>query len=104
LPPWPHWILPHGPDWHRKYHLLRCHIEAGHSPATLRRDTVIDEVKAGGWLYRQFSAWKQWVELDGERIMIGPWLCKTRSKRNADQLTEEQSHSMTDTLQAGWTT
>ncbi|MFF2654290.1 Helicase associated domain protein [Streptomyces sp. NPDC058045] len=29
------WQLPYGPDWHRKYHLLRRHIEAGHDPATL---------------------------------------------------------------------
>jgi hypothetical protein len=98
---------------------------------------VIDEVKVGSWLHRQFSTWNQlapgqrdllarlrltpnatalpparrmsppprrsgpaaqilhlfvehwnrppgareWVEVDGERVMIGPWLCKTRAKR-----------------------
>ncbi|MEU9602043.1 Helicase associated domain protein [Streptomyces sp. NPDC048109] len=161
----PHWTLPHGPDWHRKYHLLRRHIEAGYSPATLRRDTVIDEVKIGSWLHRQFSTWNQlapgqrdllarlqltptalpltatrpmnppapkrprrsfeqtaqilrlfverwnrppgareWVEVDGERIMIGPWLCKARAKRNAGQLTREQDHLMAEILQADWNT
>ncbi|WP_343245885.1 Helicase associated domain protein [Streptomyces sp. SID5785] len=53
----PHWTLPHGPDWHRKYHLLRRHIEAGHDPATWHRDLTIDGVKAGGWLHRQLTAW-----------------------------------------------
>lgn len=160
----PHWTLPHGPDWHRKFHLLRRHIEAGHNPTTLHRDTVIDGVKVGRWLHRQFSTWKQltpgqrdllghlqltpaavplpptrqtnrptvkrrhrsfeqtaqvlrlfverwnrppgareWVEVDGERIMIGPWLCKTRTKQNTGQLAEEQNHLMEEILQADWT-
>ncbi|WP_369253663.1 Helicase associated domain protein, partial [Streptomyces sp. R35] len=51
------WTLPHGPDWHRKYHLLRRHIETGHDLATLHRDLVIDGVKAGSWLHRQFTTW-----------------------------------------------
>ncbi|MFF7566682.1 helicase associated domain-containing protein [Streptomyces pseudovenezuelae] len=46
----PHWLLPHGPDWHRKYHLLRRHLQDGNHPSTLRRDTVIHAVKAGGRL------------------------------------------------------
>ncbi|WP_329111931.1 helicase associated domain-containing protein [Streptomyces sp. NBC_01353] len=25
----PHWQLPYGPDWHRKYHLVRRHLETG---------------------------------------------------------------------------
>ncbi|MEV8022790.1 Helicase associated domain protein [Streptomyces sp. NPDC086554] len=49
------WLLPHGADWHRKYHLLRRHLEAGHDPATLRRDTVIEGVKIGSWLQRQLT-------------------------------------------------
>ncbi|TVZ94921.1 MULTISPECIES: helicase associated domain-containing protein [unclassified Streptomyces] len=53
----PDWTLPRGPDWHRKYHLLRRHIEAGNSPAALHRDTVIGEVKVGSWLHRQLSPW-----------------------------------------------
>ncbi|MFF4084139.1 helicase associated domain-containing protein [Streptomyces sp. NPDC001777] len=146
----PHWTLPHGPDWHRKYHLIKHHIEAGHDPATLRRDTVIDGVKAGSWLHRQFTTWhelnsgqhdlltslglttdqvplrqtprtpvtsgtrkrrsfeqtalllrafverhgrppgtREGIEADGEHVMIGPWLCKTRTKQKADQLPEE---------------
>ncbi|MGW4349016.1 Helicase associated domain protein [Streptomyces sp. NPDC004690] len=51
----PDWLLPHGPDWHRKYHLLRRHLEAGHDPAALRRDTVIEGVKIGSWLQRQIT-------------------------------------------------
>ncbi|MEU4110878.1 Helicase associated domain protein [Streptomyces sp. NPDC027717] len=161
----PHWTLPHGPDWHRKYHLLRRHIEAGHSPASLHRDTVIDEVKVGGWLHRQLSTWnrlapaqrdlltrlqltpatplpsaqrttsppaarrtrrsfeqtaqilqlfvehrgrppaaREWIDVDGERIMIGPWLCKARTRHNAYQLTREQDELMAQILQADWTT
>ncbi|MGW6456812.1 Helicase associated domain protein [Streptomyces sp. NPDC055078] len=159
----PDWTLPHGPDWHRKYHLLRRHIEAGHSPAALHRDTVIDEVKVGGWLHRQLSAWdrlvpaqqallarlqltpatplpparptgppaakrrrrsfeqnaqilrffvehwnrppgaREWIEIDGERIMIGPWLCKTRSRRDAGQLAQDHNDLMAQILQAAWT-
>ncbi|MFD9132810.1 Helicase associated domain protein [Streptomyces bottropensis] len=49
------WRLPHGPDWHRKYHLLRTHVEAGHDVTALRQDTVIADVKIGGWLQRQLA-------------------------------------------------
>ncbi|MFI1098750.1 Helicase associated domain protein [Streptomyces sp. NPDC020917] len=51
----PHWRLPHGPDWHRKYHLLRAHLAAGHNPAALQADTVIGTVKIGRWLHRQLT-------------------------------------------------
>ncbi|MDQ0988696.1 helicase associated domain-containing protein [Streptomyces sp. V2I9] len=51
----PDWLLPHGADWHRKYHTLRRHIEAGHDLATLRRDTVIDGMNIGSWLQRQLT-------------------------------------------------
>ncbi|MEV5149818.1 Helicase associated domain protein [Streptomyces sp. NPDC052727] len=159
----PNWTLPHGPDWHRKYHLLRHHIEAGHDPATLHRDLVIDGVKIGGWLHRQFTTWTQlqdgqrtllahlgltpdqvplparsknatpgtrsrrrsfhqtaellrlflerwgrppnareWMEIDGERVMIGPWLCKVRVKQSLHQLTEEQSQLMMGILKEQW--
>ncbi|MFJ5130906.1 Helicase associated domain protein [Streptomyces sp. NPDC088555] len=155
----PHWTLPHGPDWHRKYHLIKHHIEAGHDPATLRRDTVIDGVKAGSWLHRQFTTWhelssgqrdlltslgltadqvplrqtprtpvtsgtrkrrsfeqtalllrafverhgrppgaREWIEVDGERVMIGPWLCKTRTKQKTGQLPEDQGKLMEEIL------
>lgn len=159
------WTLPHGPDWHRKYHLLRRHIEAGHHPATLRRDTVVDGVKAGSWLHRHLTTWnklsdgqrdsftrlgltpdqiqlpvhkmtsdeprpsgrtrrtfeqtttllrafmerhgrvpgaREWIEVDGQRIMIGPWLCKTRTKQNAGQLPEKYSQLMRDILLEDW--
>ncbi|MFE7628425.1 Helicase associated domain protein, partial [Streptomyces sp. NPDC057509] len=141
------WLLPHGPDWHRKYHLLARYLRTGHNPATLHRDTVIDGVKAGTWLQRQLTTWntlddgqrhllthlgltpthitlttktrakkpttpaglntpktrkrrsfeqtatllrayverhgrppgaREGIDVDGERVMIGPWLCKIR--------------------------
>ncbi|MGW2866453.1 Helicase associated domain protein [Streptomyces sp. NPDC001205] len=55
----PDWRLPHGPDWHRKYHLLRAHLAAGHDPATLHHDTLIGTVKAGRWLNRQLTRWTE---------------------------------------------
>ncbi|MER6686333.1 DEAD/DEAH box helicase [Streptomyces olivaceoviridis] len=160
----PYWTLPHGPDWHRKYHLLRRHIEAGHDPATWHRDLTINGVKAGGWLHRQLTAWtrlddgqrallthlsltpdqvplhtqktnttpgtrtrrsfhqtaellrlfverwdrppnaREWMEVDGERVMIGPWLCKVRTKQNLRQLTDEQSQLMAKILKDEWGT
>ncbi|WP_246144855.1 DEAD/DEAH box helicase [Actinacidiphila oryziradicis] len=53
----PDWQLPHGPDWHRKYHLLRAHLAAGHDPAALHLDTLIGPVKAGRWLHGQLTRW-----------------------------------------------
>lgn len=152
----PDWLLPHGPDWHRKYHLLARHIQDGHDPATLRRDTVIDGVKVGTWLQRQLTNWRtlndgqrhllarlgltpdhitlstkkttvpatlsapqtrkrrsfeqtatllrafmerhgrppgarEGIEVDGERVMIGPWLCKIRTAQKNGQLPENRS-------------
>ncbi|MEV8477567.1 Helicase associated domain protein [Streptomyces sp. NPDC051173] len=159
----PTWQLPYGPDWHRKYHLLRHHIEAGHDPALLRRDTAIDGVKAGAWLHRQFTTWgqledgqrtlltrlgltpghiplpapkkpttstgprhrrsfeqnatllrafverhgrppgaREWIEADGERVMIGPWLCKARTRHKAGQLPQEQGTLMQEILPGDW--
>ena len=51
----PQWRLPHGPDWHRKYHLLCAHLAAGHNPADIQADTVIGTVKIGRWLHRQLT-------------------------------------------------
>ncbi|MFF7025957.1 Helicase associated domain protein [Streptomyces klenkii] len=153
----PDWLLPYGPDWHRKYHLLAHHLQNGHDPATLRRDTVIDGVKAGAWLQRQLTIWntlddgqrhllarigltpdhitlptkktatvpaalstpqtrkrrsfeqtalllrafverhgrspgaREGIEVDGERVMIGPWLCKIRTSQKNGQLSENRS-------------
>ncbi|AIR96053.1 putative helicase [Streptomyces glaucescens] len=53
----PHWRLPHGPDWHRKYHLLRTHLATGADTAILTRDTQIGGVKIGSWLARQLTTW-----------------------------------------------
>ncbi|MEU7414902.1 helicase associated domain-containing protein [Streptomyces sp. NPDC042638] len=51
------WRLPHGADWHRKYHLLRAHLAGGADPATLTRDTQLAGVKIGSWLHRQLATW-----------------------------------------------
>ncbi|MFI0968406.1 Helicase associated domain protein [Streptomyces sp. NPDC021080] len=53
----PDWRLPHGADWHRKYHLLRAHLATGADPATLTRDTGLAGVKIGSWLNRQLTTW-----------------------------------------------
>jgi superfamily II DNA or RNA helicase len=53
----PDWRLPHGADWHRKYHLLRAHLADGADPAALTRDTVLGSVKIGSWLHRQLTTW-----------------------------------------------
>ncbi|MER7498006.1 Helicase associated domain protein [Streptomyces pharetrae] len=52
------WRLPHGADWHRKYHLLRAHLATGADPAALTRDTVLAGVKIGSWLHRQLTTWQ----------------------------------------------
>ncbi|MFI9835243.1 Helicase associated domain protein [Streptomyces sp. NPDC051913] len=152
------WRLPHGADWHRKYHALRRHLEAGHHPTTLTRDTMIGDVKAGSWLHRQLATWnrlgpaqrelltqlglipgqidldrpptpsrtpaarrrsftetlqilahflerwqrtpgaREWIEVDGERVMIGPWLAKTRTKLKSGQLPSGQQQLLSDVL------
>ncbi|MEV7325245.1 Helicase associated domain protein [Streptomyces sp. NPDC093970] len=51
------WRLPHGTDWHRKYHLLRAHLATAADPAALTRDTVLAGVKIGSWLGRQLTTW-----------------------------------------------
>ncbi|WP_406841114.1 Helicase associated domain protein [Streptomyces sp. AHU1] len=53
----PDWRLPHGADWHRKYHLLRIHLATGADPATLTPETVLAGVKIGSWLHRQLTTW-----------------------------------------------
>ncbi|MGW1249537.1 Helicase associated domain protein [Streptomyces sp. NPDC002535] len=51
----PDWQLPHGPDWHRKYHLLRRHLETGQP---LTPDTTAGSTNLGSWATRQLAAWK----------------------------------------------
>nr|WP_240678807.1 MULTISPECIES: DEAD/DEAH box helicase [unclassified Streptomyces] len=53
----PHWQLPYGADWHRKYHLLRAHLAAGNDPADLTADTHLGSTKIGSWLRRQLTGW-----------------------------------------------
>ncbi|MER6145215.1 Helicase associated domain protein [Streptomyces sparsogenes] len=54
----PDWRLPHGADWHRKYHLLRAHLATGADPAALTPDTQLAGVKIGSWLARQLAIWQ----------------------------------------------
>ncbi|MEV8628545.1 Helicase associated domain protein [Streptomyces sp. NPDC051079] len=51
----PDWQLPHGPDWHRKYHLLRRHLETGQP---LTPDTTAGSINLGSWTTRQLTGWK----------------------------------------------
>lgn len=152
----PHWQLPHGPDWHRKYHLIRHHLQAGNDPAALHLDTRIGSVKAGRWLHRQLTHWdnlhpdqqtllaaigltpdtnplqptrrtrrsfEQTVQLlelfiaregraptareaivvDGERVMIGPWLAKTRTKQRNGQLATKHMNLLAPLFEEDWT-
>ncbi|WP_411139319.1 Helicase associated domain protein [Streptomyces sp. C10] len=64
----PDWRLPHGADWHRKYHLLRAHLASGADPATLTRDTQIGGVKIGSWLARQLTTWQALA--DGQQQLM----------------------------------
>ncbi|WP_330455427.1 Helicase associated domain protein [Streptomyces sp. NBC_00820] len=62
------WRLPHGADWHRKYHLLRAHLATGADPAALTRDTQIGGVKIGSWLGRQLTTWSALA--DGQQQLM----------------------------------
>ncbi|MGW4055942.1 Helicase associated domain protein [Streptomyces sp. NPDC004779] len=48
------WQLPYGPDWHRKYHLVRRHVETGQP---LTPDTHAGTINLGSWAARQLTAW-----------------------------------------------
>jgi hypothetical protein len=41
---------------------------------------------------------REWIEVDGGRIMIGPWLAKTRTKLNNGQLTPCQEQMLAQAL------
>ncbi|MFH9396360.1 hypothetical protein [Streptomyces sp. NPDC017556] len=46
---------------------------------------------------------REWIEADGERVMIGPWLSKTRTKHRNKQLIEGQSKLTQEILRENWT-
>ncbi|MGW9438667.1 Helicase associated domain protein [Streptomyces sp. NPDC055607] len=48
----PHWQLPHGPDWHRKYHLVRRYLQTGQP---LQPDTLTNGTNIGSWATRQIT-------------------------------------------------
>lgn len=62
------WRLPHGADWHRKYHLLRAHLATGADPTALTRDTQLSGVKIGSWLGRQLTTWSALA--DGQKQLM----------------------------------
>ncbi|MFF0794732.1 Helicase associated domain protein [Streptomyces spiralis] len=64
----PDWRLPHGADWHRKYHLLRAHLASGADPTALTRDTLLAGVKIGSWLGRQLTTWSSLA--DGQQQLM----------------------------------
>ncbi|WP_049566359.1 DEAD/DEAH box helicase [Streptomyces sp. SBT349] len=152
----PHWRLPHGVDWHRKYHLLRSHLAAGHDPAALAADTAITGVRIGGWLDRQLARWdalhtgqqqlletlgltpatsplrparrtrrtfeqtvqllelflhrerraptaREEITVDGERVRIGPWLAKTRTRQRTGELAPEHAGLVASLFEGDWT-
>ena len=43
---------------------------------------------------RRFPGARDWVTVDGERVMIGPWLAKTHSKHRAGELAHSQVQLM----------
>ncbi|MFF5044681.1 DEAD/DEAH box helicase [Streptomyces nigra] len=151
----PDWLLPHGADWHRKYHLLRTHLAAGNDPATLNRSTTLGPVKIGSWLQRQLTHWnalterqqrlltdigvtpqthpmtaarrtrrtfaqnvqilelflhregraptaREEITVDGERVMIGPWLAKARSKHRAGGLPTHDAALVASLFDGDW--
>ncbi|GGL95683.1 hypothetical protein GCM10010129_44500 [Streptomyces fumigatiscleroticus] len=47
---------------------------------------------------------REWIEVDGERVMIGPWLAKARTKLNAGQLPYKHAKLLSETLGGHGTT
>ncbi|WDM16627.1 Helicase associated domain protein [Streptomyces lavenduligriseus] len=152
----PDWRLPHGADWHRKYHLLRAHLADGADPGALTRDTLLHGVKIGSWLHRQLTTWhalrrsqqqllislgltpasnplaparrtrrtfeqtvqllelflhregraptaREEITVDGERVKIGPWLAKARTKHRSGQLPDEHARLVAALFDGDWT-
>ncbi|MGP3928318.1 Helicase associated domain protein [Streptomyces sp. 8N616] len=150
------WQLPYGPDWHRKYHLLRNHLAAGHDPGALHLDTLIGSVKAGRWLHRQLTRWntlepgqqtlltdigltpetnplqparrmrrtfqqmtqllelfisregrapsaREHIVVDSERVLIGPWFAKARTKKRNGELASEHDALVASLFDGDWT-
>jgi superfamily II DNA or RNA helicase len=150
------WRLPHGADWHRKYHLLRAHLADGADPAALTRDTLLAGVKIGSWLHRQLTTWpalhpgqqhlmaslgltpdtnplvparrtrrtfaqtvqllelflrregrapaaRETIRVDGEKVRIGAWLAKTRTKHRSGHLDAGHERLVSALFDGDWT-
>ncbi|MFJ6650469.1 Helicase associated domain protein [Streptomyces sp. NPDC091290] len=65
----PDWRLPHGADWHRKYHLLRAHLATGAAAAALTHDTRLAGVNIGSWLHRQLTTFHR-LDPGQQQLMI----------------------------------
>lgn len=151
----PNWCLPYGADWHRKYHLLRAHLEAGNDPSALTPDIRIAGVNITSWLTRQLTRWttldpgqrdllstlnltpatsplvpprrtrrtfaqtvqllelflhregraptaREMINVDGERVQIGPWLAKARTKKRGGQLPAEHDSLLGTLFEGDW--
>ncbi|WP_405628020.1 Helicase associated domain protein [Streptomyces sp. NBC_01174] len=151
----PNWRLPYGADWHRKYHLLRAHLEAGNDPSALTPDIRIAGVNITSWLTRQLTRWttldpgqrdllstlnltpatsplvpsrrtrrtfaqtvqllelflhregrapnaREMINVDGERVQIGPWLAKARTKKRGGQLPAEHDSLLGTLFEGDW--
>ncbi|MFE5143929.1 Helicase associated domain protein [Streptomyces fagopyri] len=88
----PDWRLPHGADWHRKYHLLRTHLAAGADPTALTPGSVLAGVKIGSWLNRQFTTWptlapgqQQMMTVLGLTPQSNPLAPARRTRRSFEQ-------------------
>lgn len=47
---------------------------------------------------------RDWATVDGKRVMIGPWLAKTRTRKRAGELSPEHDSLLTRLLGPGWDT
>ncbi|MFJ6492044.1 helicase associated domain-containing protein [Streptomyces californicus] len=88
----PDWRLPHGADWHRKYHLLRTHLATGADPTALTPGSVLAGVKIGSWLNRQFTTWptlapgqQQMMTVLGLTPQSNPLAPARRTRRSFEQ-------------------
>ncbi|MBF9073912.1 DEAD/DEAH box helicase [Streptacidiphilus fuscans] len=52
----------------------------------------------------RFPGARDWITMDGERVMIGPWLAKTRTKHRAGELAAAQAGLMESQFGTDWTT
>ncbi|MFC1421267.1 DEAD/DEAH box helicase [Streptacidiphilus cavernicola] len=90
----PDWRLPHGPDWTRKYHLIRTYLHSAGDPQLLLTGPLdLDGVNATGWLQRQHTLWDQLTAAQRDllaQVRLSPQDGPVRSPK-APRRTFEQS-------------